>query len=178
MANIDETIETNQTIEHGKEATTTLLDDEKKFTQKDLDKIVSERLGKEKKKFEKEISEVERLATMTAEQKEREKFKKEKEEFENEKKMIQREKMTLQTAKELETLGISSSLAKFIVADDADAVKENITELQTAWQKALDEAVSKRLRGTTPETSTTPTLSEKDRMKKVMYEAAGLKYTK
>lgn len=173
---LEEAKETEVITDQETTGTLTQEIEEKKFTQKDLDKIVQERLGKEKKKFQKEISEVERLAKLSAEEQEREKFKREKEEFENEKKLIQRERMEIQTAKELENLGIPNTLAKFVTSDEADQVQDNIKELKKVWAKALDEAVAKRIAGTTPKTSNIPTMSETEKMKKAMFEAAGLKY--
>lgn len=156
------------------EATTTPEKTGRTFTQKDIDTIISERLKKERKNFEKEKSEAERLASLSAEEKEREKFKIEKEQFENEKKLLTREKMQIQAARELEKLEIPSSLAKFIIADEADAVQQNIKELTTAWKKSLDDAVNKRIAGATPKSGNTIN-TEENEMKNKIFAAAGIK---
>lgn len=170
MASIDETIVTEE-VKTGETAENPPA---KTFTQEDIDRIVTERLKKERKSFEKEKSEIERLASLSAEEKEREKFKKEKEEFENEKKLISREKMKIEIGKQLEQLEIPSALSEFIVSDDADTAKENIDKLTKAWKKALDDAVSKKIAGKTPEMTGKAT-NEDDKLKQKIFAAAGIK---
>ena len=156
--------------------TTTEATTEKTFTQKEIDAIIADRIKRERKSFEKEKSEIEKLATMTAEEKEREKFKKEKEEFENEKKLISREKMKLEIGKQLEQQEIPAALSEFIVSDDADIAKENIDKLTKAWKKSIDEAVSKRIAGKTLESGKTSATSEEEKIKQKIFAAAGIKF--
>jgi hypothetical protein len=87
---------------------------------------------------------------------------------------MQKEKMEIQIGKELEHKGIPSHLAKFIIADDAETANENVKTLESAWKKALDEAVSKKLASPTPKSGGSA-VTEEQALKRKIFEAAGIK---
>lgn len=147
---------------------------EKTFTQKEIDSIISERLKKERKNFEKQLSEEKRLAALTAEEQEREKFKIEKEQFESERKTLARERMEIQVAKQLETESLPTSFAKYLLADDAEIVKENIKEFKKEFQSAVEKTVNAKLAGKTPVQPVDSTTDEQKLLDK-MRKLAGLK---
>ena len=130
---------------------------DKKFSQEDVDSILKKRLDREMKKFEEKLerekSEAERLAKMSEQERLQAEFEKEKQEFENERKLHLKEKLELQTVKELSAIGLPTELAPYVAADTADDIKANIDTFKNLWEKAIDEAVNKRLQGKTPKSS-------------------------
>ncbi|PNT94154.1 DUF4355 domain-containing protein [Clostridium thermosuccinogenes] len=120
------------------------------ITQEELDKIITKRLERERKKAEEEKAEAERLAKMSAEERAREEFRKEKEKFELERKQYQREKLELQITKELAAKDLPTEFAPYLLADDADTCMSNIKTFESMWQKAIEKAVDAKLKGNTP----------------------------
>ncbi len=146
----------------------------KEYTQEEIDKIVNDRLSREKNKFSKQLEEEKRLAKLTAEEQEKERFKKEKEEFEAEKKAIAKEKMTIEIAKQLSAEKLPASFANRLLAETAEEVKENITQFKAEWNAALNAAVEERIKGKTPQGGQTAT-TEEEQLKASIRAAAGLK---
>ncbi len=135
------------------------------LTQEQINKIIQERLAKEREKSLKEIEktkketqeqirlaqeEAEKMALLTAEEKEKELMAKSKKEIEERERAIAiRENTT--TAKEmLQEAEISSSLAKYFVNDNADDTVSNIDEFSQVWKEALAKAVSEQLKNAPP----------------------------
>ncbi len=130
----------------------------KLFNQDEVNKIIAERLTKEEAKTEqkikdiiaKERSEAERLAKLSAEDKQKEEqAKKEAQMSEREKKLALREMSieakTIMTSKELPV-----ELANFILDADADKTKTNIETLDKVFKKAVADAVTEKLKGNVP----------------------------
>lgn len=118
--------------------------------QSEADRRVSEALKKADKKREAAVKEAEKLAKMNEE----EKFKYELEQ--REKVIAEKErKMALMENKNeamnaLASRGISTVLADFVVAEDAETMMENIKMLEDEFKKSVKAEVEKRLAGTTP----------------------------
>lgn len=117
---------------------------QKKFTQEEVEKIITQRLAREKKKL---MSEAEKLASMTEKEREEMKRKKELEEFENERKAFEREKLELQASKILSKEGLPVEFASLILADDAEGTKANIDTFKKTFQDAVEKAVNEKLKG-------------------------------
>lgn len=132
----------------------------KTFSQEDFDKQLSKTLADkeaklEKKlseKFDKELSERERLAKLSAEEKDGETRKKrDAEQADREREITLRENRA--DARELlQSKNISSELVDFVVDVDADKTKDNIDNLEKAFLKAVEDGVAEKLKGKTPET--------------------------
>ena len=70
------------------------------------------------------LSEAEKLAKMTKEERERYQFKKDQEKFAAERSKFEHEKLIVEAAKELTGKGIDATLASFVVGKDADETKK------------------------------------------------------
>lgn len=122
--------------------------------QERIDKIINERLKREREKFDErlkaELAEQQRLAKLSAEEKEAEERKRrEQETAERERGIILRENRA--DAREiLQEKNISTDLVDFVVDVDPDKTKENINNLEAAFTKAVEAGIADRLKGQTP----------------------------
>ncbi len=139
--------------------------DVKTFTQDEVNKIVAERLAKEKKKLEAERlkqqemqeklieEESEKLAKMTEAEKVKAKAEKERRKFEEkvaryeaEMKAFEQEKIKNQTMKLLGEKGLPVELCQFIQSNAADEIMENVEVFEKCWSEAIEKSVNARLR--------------------------------
>lgn len=139
--------------------------DVKTFTQDEVNKIVAERLAKEKKKLEAERlkqqemqeklieEESEKLAKMTEAEKikakaerERKKFEEKVARYETEKKAFEQEKIKNETMKLLSEKGLPIELCQFIKSDTADEIMGNVEVFEKCWSEAIEKSVNARLR--------------------------------
>ena len=147
----------------------------KTFTQEELNKIVSERVAKEKKKLEAERlkqqeiqeklieEESEKLAKMTEAEKIKAKAERERKRFEDkvakyeaEMRAFEQEKIKNQTMKLLNEKGLPVELCQFIQSNTADEIMENVEVFEKCWSEAIEKSVNARLRSNSElKTSTT-----------------------
>lgn len=132
----------------------------KTFSQEEVNKLISERLGKEKNKWEKDFqskleeqkSEAEKLAAMNAEQKaDHERQKRDKALSDREAEITRRELR----ATALETLaekGLPKGLADILNYADADATQSSIDAVEKSFREAVEAAVNEKLKGNPPRT--------------------------
>lgn len=140
---------------------------EKTYTQAELDsmlqsetdKRVTEALKTAKDKWSKEYEEklenekkeAERLAKLSAEEREKAKFDKERKAFEAERAQFERDRLEMQVAKELANEGLDTEFARILMGADADSSMDNIKTFKASFNKAVEAAVKARLSGRTPE---------------------------
>lgn len=131
---------------------------EKTFTQTDLDNLASKVRGEEKAKRESlineavnsAISEYERKAKLSEEEREKEaKTQREKELSQRELDITLRER-TLEAKELLANKGLSTDLVKYVVNEDKDKMKDNIDNLSKTFNKALESAIQEKLKGQAP----------------------------
>jgi len=130
----------------------------KTFTQDELNKVISERLSQEKKKFEKELSirlakekeEAERLAKLSADEKEKELVGKQMEELRLKEREVSLRENKLKAISVFDEAKIPLKLVDFVVDVDAEKMEEKITSLKETWQNAVSDEVSRQLKGTAP----------------------------
>lgn len=161
--NVVENVET-QEVAKGQE--------ERMFTQAELDKIIKERLEKESRKIakskEKEMNaiieaerlESERLAKMNEAErekakaeKERLKFEQDRLKFEEERKVFEQAKIRTQTMEMLSERSIPVEMAQFITSNNADEIMENVSTFEKVFNESVEKVVTERLRGKTPQAS-------------------------
>lgn len=130
--------------------------DVKTFTQEELNKIVEKRLARERKDIEKKIeqerAEAEKLAKMSEAEKAKALFEKEKEEFLAMKREFEAQKMLNETMKQLASKNLPTEFAELLKADDAETTLANINAFETSFNRAVEQMVNSRLKGTAPKT--------------------------
>ncbi len=77
----------------------------------------------------------------------------EREEFENEKKSYLAEKLEFHAKKALSEEGLPVSFAKLLCGEDEEETLQNITLFKEEFTKAIETALSKKLKGSTPKTA-------------------------
>ena len=181
--NVSEEIKNDAAIDNAVETT---AKEEKTFTQDELNKIVAERVAKERRKLDAEIlkqqemqerlieEESEKLAKMTEAEKvkakaerERKKFEEKVARYEAEMKAFEQEKIKNQTMKLLGEKGLPIELCQFINSNTADEIMENVEVFEKCWSEAIEKSVSERLRGSVPKTKVTVGGITKEEFKKM-----------
>lgn len=79
----------------------------------------------------------------------------ERESFEEEKKAYMSEKLEFEAARILADEGMPVSFAKLLAGENSEATSENVAMFKKAFMKAVEEAVSERLKGSVPKTGGT-----------------------
>lgn len=145
--------ETTETEEQ-KETTQT----EKTFTQKDLDKIIQDRLSKEQSKWEKKVqeekTEAEKLAKMKADEKAKYQEEKRLAEIEKREKDITTRELKAQAYETLAEKGLPKDLVEILNYADAESCNKSIDAVEKAFQGAVEKAVNEKLKGNPPKQGT------------------------
>lgn len=109
------------------------------------------------KKDEKELKkeELEKEQSLKKEEPEKGHENEEKTSFEDEKKAYMAEKLEFEAARTLAEEGLPVSFAKLLAKEDSEVTKENVALFKKEFMKALEEMLSKRLKGNVPRTGST-----------------------
>ena len=172
MENIDNNV-VNEEIVETEKTETNEVKEVKTFTQEEVNAILEKRLSREIKKIEAEkqkamelelkaeLEEAEKLAKMSEAErvkakaeKERIKFEKERKKFEEEMRAFNQERMLNTTMTTLSEKNLPVEFASFLRADNAEQIMENIAIFGKHFNESVEKAVTERLRGKTPQTST------------------------
>jgi len=140
--------------------------DPKTYTQEELDKLLQSETDKRvtealktsrakweeeyKEKLEKEKKEAERLANLSAAEKEKELLKQQQEQLEEKEKAIRLRELQLDTINVLAEEKLPVGFAEFLIKNDAETTNKNIKKFKEEWQKALSQAVDEKIKGTSP----------------------------
>lgn len=133
--------------------------DEPKYTDADLDRIISKKFAELQTKKDKEIEEAKKLAEMNAQEKAEYALKQEQEkhaatlkELDELKRKDTLSEMTKTARKMLADSGISASdeLLTLLVSTDAEQTKAAIDAYTKAYTQAVEKGVEDRLKGSTP----------------------------
>ena len=116
-----------------------------KLIQSESDKRVSQALKTQKEKFEKKISEAEKLRNMDETQQTQYKLEQRIEELEelNRKYALAENKATL--SKALAERNLPVQFVDYLVGDDAEEMMQNLTDFEKVWKAAVTDAVSTQL---------------------------------
>ncbi|MFD1954292.1 DUF4355 domain-containing protein [Paenibacillus thailandensis] len=131
---------------------------EKTFTQADVDRILGERLGKEKAKWEKDFTtkleeaktEAQKLAKMNAEQKAEYERQQREDALAKRESEITRRELRATALETLAEKGLPKDLAEILVYTDADSTNQSIEAVEKAFRAAVEAGVNERLKGTPP----------------------------
>ena len=125
---------------------------EKKYTDDDVDRIVKNRLAREREQAEKEKKEAEKLAEMNATQKaeyERDQLKKELDELKRKDAISEMSKVARKMLSEKD-INISDELLAVLVTTEAAQTKQNVEDFTKMYKADLEAAVKERLKGKPP----------------------------
>lgn len=125
---------------------------EKKYTDEDVDRIVKNRLAREREQAKKEKEEAEKLAEMNAQQKaeyKAQQLEKELAEYKRKDALAEMSKVARKMLTE-ENINISDDLLSMMVTTDAQQTKQNVDNFTKMYKADVEAAVKARLRGETP----------------------------
>jgi len=129
-----------------------------KEQQDELDRILKERLGKDRVKWEKEYqkklgdakTEAEKLAKMNADQKAEYESKKREDEITKRESEITRRELRASALETLAEKGLPKQLAEILVFTDAESTNTSLDAVEKAFREAVEAGVNERLKGTPP----------------------------
>ena len=138
-------------------------DDSKKYSDEDVNKILNKKFAEWEKKQAKKISEAEKLANMTAE----EQLKELQSELESMKKDKTRSELASAARSILSEsdIQVPDNLIANLIGEDAEATKENVAAFSKVFKAAVQEGVKEALKGKTPPSGGSSTLTKEEIMK-------------
>lgn len=143
-----------------------------KYTDADLDRIISRKMAEITKKAEKESkrkAEAERLASMNEQEKKEHELNELKKELEEMKKSQALSAMgkTARSILSEKNIHVSDALISNLISDDADSTKEAVESFATEFQSAVEKAVAEKLKGQAPKVKVgqTKTITKEEIMK-------------
>ena len=126
--------------------------EEKKYTDKDVDEIIQRKLAKWEKDKAKAVSEAEKLAKMNEEEKnnyERQKLKDRLAELERKETLHEMAK-TARSILADKGIQVEENLLSRLITEDAETTKESVEAFAGLFTEAVDKAVTEKLKGKTP----------------------------
>ncbi len=144
------------------EATESASQGDKMYTERDLkaetDKRVTEALKTAQSRWEKEYeaklenekAEAARLAKMTAEDRAKAEFENKVKQFNEQQEKYNAERLTFECTRQLASESLPVEFADMLTGKDSESTLKNIETFKTAFSKAIEAAVTERLKGTTP----------------------------
>lgn len=125
---------------------------EPKYSDEDLDRIVNQKFAKWQKQKEAELEEAQKMAKMTAAEKEKHEMEKLKEENEKLKASQKRTELEKKAAKTLSDNKIEANqdILDFVVGADEEETEENIKKLSAIIETAVKKSETARATGKTP----------------------------
>lgn len=146
---------------------------EAKYTDTDLDRIISRKFAEWQSKKEKEMDEAKRLASMSEQEKskhEREQMQRQLEELLKEKQLGEMSRTARGILME-RNINLDDQLLSVLVAEDADKTKANVDAFVNLFNTAVKKAVGEALKGSAPKVGTTSGGLTKDEIMKVQNRA-------
>ena len=125
-----------------------------KYTDEDLDRIIARKIAEERKKQDKAVREAQRLANMSAEERTQDELAEAKRQLEELRHQTAIDKMAkvargILSAK---NINLPDDLLLTMVTEDSDETKQNVDSFVKLFEKSVNDAVTERLKGTTPRT--------------------------
>lgn len=155
MAEETQTVVETEVIEQVDTQTEVETPVEKTYTESELQKIIKDRVAREKKATEKAIQEAEKLAKMNADEKRQYEFEQLQKELAELKQKESRNGLSKEAAKMLSERNISANddLLALVVRDDAESTKESVSAFADLIEGLVADGVKKALAGTPPKVS-------------------------
>ena len=118
--------------------------------QREGDRRVSSALNKQKKEFEKQVAESEKLKAMDESQRKEYEYSQKLQELEAREREFAIAQNKLEATKVLANRELPIEFVDYIVAEDADTMMENITTFERAFKSAVADAVAKKIASPAP----------------------------
>lgn len=147
-----EVVEDDEKVTAEPEQTSEKPQDEKKYTDAEVDAIINRKFAKWSKEQEEKKSEAEKLANMNAKEKAEYEAKKQADRIADLEAQLKRKDMEATAVNLLAEKGITATadVINFVVRDDAEQTHEAINTFAALVNDLADKKVSEMLKGTTP----------------------------
>ena len=154
--------------------------DEKKYTDADVDEIINKKFAKWKSEQEAKENEAKKLAKMNADEKQKYQLDQREQELANREQAIARKELTAEAKAMLSERGLPVELVGVIDLTSAETVTDSVASIQKSWEEAVHKGIAERTKGgapikTAPQQSTELTKAQFYRMTHA--EKANLKQT-
>lgn len=155
-----------QTTENEETAKAEETKPEYKYTDEDVDKIVSKKIAKERERAKAEADEAARLAKMTEQERTAAELKKALDEVEALRAEKAQNEMRATARKMLSdaNISVSDGLLNVLVTKDADSTKQAVDDFAAIFKSEVDKAVKAKLGGEPPKVGGTKSLTKEDIM--------------
>lgn len=124
--------------------------DEKKYTDADVDEIINKKFAKWKSEQEAKENEAKKLAKMNADEKQKYQLDQREQELANREQVLARKELTAEAKTMLSERGLPIELVNVIDLSNAEAVTESVASIQKTWEDAVQKGVSDRMKGSAP----------------------------
>lgn len=154
--------------------------DEKKYTDADVNEIINKKFAKWKSEQEAKENEAKKFAKMNPDEKQKYQLDQREQELANREQAIARKELTAEAKAMLSERGLPVELVAVVDLSNAEVVTESVANIQKTWEDAVQKGVSDRMKGsapikTAPQQSTELTKAQFYRMSHA--EKANLKQT-
>ena len=131
---------------------------ERKYTDADVDKLLERKFAEWQKKQEKKVTEAQRLASMTAEEKAAEKLKALEDKIHGYEVAAARAEMMKQGRAMLheKNITVNDSLLANLIAENAEDTKSSVENFISLFNTAVEKAVKEALKGESPKAGSAP----------------------
>jgi hypothetical protein len=127
-----------------------------KYSDEDLDRIIARKIAEERKKSDKSVREAQRLASMSAEERTQNELndaKKQLEELRHQNAIDKMSKVARGILSD-KSINLPDDLLLTMVTEDSKETKENVDSFAKLFEKAVNDAVTEKLKGRTPKAGT------------------------
>lgn len=124
--------------------------DEKKYTDADVDEIINKKFAKWKSEQEAKENEAKKLAKMNADEKQKYQLDQREQELANREQVLARKELTAEAKAMLSERGLPVELVGVIDLTSAETVTDSVASIQKAWEDAVQKGVSDRMKGSAP----------------------------
>ena len=124
--------------------------DEKKYTDADVDAIIDKKFAKWKSEQEAKENEAKKLAKMNADEKQKYQLDQREQELANREQVLARKELTAEAKTMLSERGLPIELVAVVDLSNAEAVTESVASIQKTWEDAVQKGVSDRMKGSAP----------------------------
>lgn len=124
--------------------------DEKKYTDAEVDAIIDKKFAKWKLEQEARDNEAKKLAKMNADEKQKYQLDQREQELANREQVLARKELTAEAKAMLSERGLPVELVAVVDLSNAEAVTESVASIQKTWEDAVQKGVSDRMKGSAP----------------------------